>query len=93
MHKTFLILATCAALAGCSSIGTVNGVPVNQDARLSTQSGQGYCARQPAVCILGGVVAVGAVAYLIDVANDDGGGAPETDGFGGGCTNCSGGEF
>jgi hypothetical protein len=70
MHKTFLILATCAALAGCSSVGTVNGVPVNQDTRLSTQSEQGYCARQPAVCILGGVLAVGAVAALVDDGGD-----------------------
>ena len=29
MHKTFPIPTTCAALAGCSSVGTVNGVPMN----------------------------------------------------------------
>lgn len=77
MHKAFLALTTCAALAGCSSVGTVNGVPVNRGATLSSQSEPaGFCARQPAVCILGGALAVGLVAAVASDGGDGGGGNP-----------------
>ena len=71
LRRPLLALTSAAMVAGCSSIGDVNGVPVNQGATLSSQSVQaGFCTRQPAVCILGGVLVVGAIAAL---ASDGGG--------------------
>lgn len=62
--KSILILTTCAALlAGCSSIGTINGVPVNR-ARVSTMNDPNYCEQHPARCIVGFAIGLGLVGYL-----------------------------
>ena len=77
--KKAIALTTCAALlAGCSNIGTVNGVPVGKNAQVSSQGSQTYCQANPAVCIIGGAVAVGVLGYAISEANDggDGGTSP-----------------
>ena len=72
LHRPLLALTAAAMVAGCSSVGEVNGVPVNRGATLSSQSEPaGFCARQPAVCILGGALAVGVIAA---VASDGGDG-------------------
>lgn len=77
--KKAISLATCAALlAGCSNIGTVNGVPVAQDIQASTRGEQAYCEANPAICIIGGAVAAGVLGYIINEAND-GGGSGDTD--------------
>jgi hypothetical protein len=71
--KKVVALTTCAALlAGCSSIGTINGVPVGKNAQVSTQGSQTYCQANPAVCIIGGAVGIGILKHLIDKANDGG---------------------
>lgn len=69
--KKIIALTTCAALlAGCSNIGTVNGVPVGKNAQASTQGSQTYCQANPAICILGVAVDVGVLGYVINEAND-----------------------
>ena len=71
--RKLIPLTLCGALvAGCSTIGSVNGVPVNQPVSVSTQNAQTFCQTNPAICILGGALAVGAVGYLINQGNDDG---------------------
>src|SRR6056297_3043248 len=78
LRRPLLALTAAAIVAGCSCIGEVNGVPVNRDATMSSQSEPAsFCARQPAVCILGGVVAVGVIAA---VATGGGDGAVATGG-------------
>ena len=69
--KLITTLTSAALVAGCSSIGTVNGVPVGKQAQVSTQSGPDYCERNRAVCIVGGIFAVGAAIYLFDQMNND----------------------
>lgn len=65
--KTILTLTTCAALlSACSTIGTVNGVPVGPNATLSTQNTQSYCAQNRAVCIVGIAVGLGVLGYLVN---------------------------
>jgi hypothetical protein len=72
--KKTIALTTCAALlAGCSNIGTINGVPVGQNATVSSQGQQTYCQANPAVCIIGVAVGVGVLGYIINEANDGGG--------------------
>ena len=79
MNKA-IALTTCAALlAGCSNIGRVNGVPVNQGDTVSSQGSQTYCQANPAICIIGGIVAVGVLGYVINEANDGGGGSADDD--------------
>jgi uncharacterized lipoprotein YajG len=80
LKKSLLCATTFAMLAGCSNIGTVNGVPVGVNA--ATQSQQTYCAQNPAICIIGGAVAIGVIAKIAD--NDSGGGTPGTGNGGGG---------
>jgi hypothetical protein len=71
--KKAIALTTCAALlAGCSNIGTVNGVPVGDNAIVSRQGSSTYCEANPAICIIGGALAVGVLGYLINEANDGG---------------------
>ncbi|PID37269.1 MAG: hypothetical protein CSA70_12155 [Rhodobacterales bacterium] len=74
MRKLITLAICTAVLAGCSNIGTVNGVPVNKKARAEKMGEGHYCAQNPAVCIVGGVVAVGVLKHLIDKGNDDVGG-------------------
>ena len=75
LRRPLLALTAAAMVAGCSSVGEVNGVPVNQGATLSSQSEPaGFCARQPAVCILGGALAIGMVAAVANDGGDGGGG-------------------
>ena len=60
-------LAGALATAGCSSIGSVNGVRMGAtDAPDAT-----YCDKNPAVCIVAGVAVVGGIAYAIHEARDD----------------------
>lgn len=71
--KKAIALTTCAALvAGCSNIGTVNGVPVGKNAQGSTQGEQTYCQANPAVCIIGGAVGLSLLMHLINEKSDDG---------------------
>lgn len=75
MNKV-IALTTCAALlAGCSNIGTVNGIPDGKNAQISTQGSPTYCQANPAICIVGVAVGVGVLGYVVNQANsndDDG---------------------
>ena len=66
MKKAITLTAIAALLAGCSTIGTVNGVPVGPQARVSTQNQQSYCAQNPAICIIGGALGLGVLGYLVN---------------------------
>lgn len=76
MHRDFVFTppapfhSACTILVGWSSNGHVDELPVGSDARASSHSAQGFRARQPAVCTIGGVLAVGVLGHLI---SDDGG--------------------
>lgn len=75
--NTLMTLMTGASLvAACSTIGTVNGVPVNQPTSLSTQNTPSYCAARPAICILGVALGLGAPGYLVNQSDDNGPGDP-----------------
>ena len=75
--KKAIALTTCAALlAGCSNIGEVNGVAVGDNAKLSSQGSPTYCQANPAICIIGGALAVGVLGYLVSEANDGGSSGP-----------------
>lgn len=78
MKKVITLTTVAALLAGCSNIGTVNGVPVGRNAQVSTQGEQTYCQANPAVCIIGGAVAVGVLGYIISEANGGGTGGSDT---------------
>lgn len=70
--KLILALAASAALvSGCSSIGTVNGVPITSDATLSTQNGGSFCQQNAAVCTVGAIVALGLLVSALDDDNDE----------------------
>ncbi|MGG7568590.1 hypothetical protein ACQ5SO_20745 [Rhodovulum sp. DZ06] len=47
--------------AGCSSIGTINGVPVSRS--MAMEDDRSFCVRNKALCIIGIAVGVGAIAY------------------------------
>jgi hypothetical protein len=66
MEKVIALTTVVALLAGCSNIGTVNGVPVGENARVSTQNQQTYCQANPAVCIIGVAVGIGVLGYLVN---------------------------
>ena len=69
--RKIITLTLCAGLmAGCSTIGSINGVPFNQPVSVSTQNAQTYCQANPAICIIGGALAVGAAGYLVNRGND-----------------------
>ena len=71
MKKAITLTAIAALLAGCSTIGTVNGVPVGPSARVSTMNEQSYCAQNPAICIIGGAIGLGVLGYLVNQSNGD----------------------
>ena len=86
-HKLIASMAALGVLAGCSTIGEVNGVPVGSNATVSSQSAEApLCARQPAVCILGAAVLVGVVGAAASSGGSSGGGGNggNGDGPGGG---------
>ncbi len=70
MKKVLVSGAVAALLAGCSNIGHINGVPVGPNAHVSSQGTPTYCQANPAICIIGGVVAAGVVGFVISEAND-----------------------
>lgn len=74
--RRIIALTICAGvLAGCSNIATVNGVPVNRSATISTMDSQTYCEKNPAACIIGVAVGAGILGYIINEATDGGGAA------------------
>jgi hypothetical protein len=85
MKKAIVLTTSAALLAGCSNIGTVNGVPVGKNAQVSSQGSQTYCQANPAVCIIGVAVGVGVLGYIINEAKDGGGsgGSDGAEGTGG----------
>lgn len=83
-HRFIASLAALGVLAGCSTIGEVNGVPVGGNATMSSQSAEApFCARQPAVCILGAAVLVGVVGAATSSGGSSGGGGGNGGGGGG----------
>ena len=68
--QSLLFPLIAALLAGCSTIGTVNGVPVGRNATVSTMNEQSYCAQNPAICIIGGAIGLGVLGYLVNQGNN-----------------------
>lgn len=62
MLKGLLSLLGVTLVTGCSNLGQINGVPVNQDVSNLDAAQMTYCERQPIVCILGAAVVVGVIA-------------------------------
>ena len=66
--KFAVVLVSCLSLAACGSIGTINGVELNNGRMGATDSGpQPYCsqnAQQQWTCILIGGAIVGGAAAL-----------------------------
>lgn len=72
MKKVIAFTTAAAVVAGCSNIGTVNGVPVNRGTTtVSTQGAPTYCEANPEICIIAGALALGAIGYLINEAGGD----------------------
>lgn len=62
--KPILVLTTCAGLlAGCSSIGTINGVAIDR-ASVSSMNDPDYCDQHPVRCIVGLAIGLGLVGSL-----------------------------
>lgn len=59
--KTLAAIAVSANLAACSTIGTVNGVPLDEAPRGKDD----YCHENFAICLIGGLVISGAVVGII----------------------------
>ena len=55
-------LTASAMVAGCSNIGTINGVRMNA----TTAPDATYCGQHPEVCILAGIAIVGGGIALIE---------------------------
>ena len=72
MKKVIAVTTAAALLAGCSNIAEVNDVPVNRGAVMSTQNAPTYCEANPAICIIGAAIGLGAVGYLINQSNSGG---------------------
>lgn len=70
MKKAITAIVCAGALAGCSNIATVNGIPVGDNTTVSTQNMPSYCQENRAMCIIGGALAAGALVYLVN-QNDD----------------------
>ena len=70
MLKGLLSLLGVTLLTGCSNLGQINGVPVNQDVSNLDAAQLSYCERQPIVCILGAAVVVGLITSDNDDADD-----------------------
>ena len=74
--RTVVVLAVAASLAGCASIGEINGVNIRPAA---ADSSSDFCATNPAVCILGGAAAAGGIGLgaweLLKTRHHGGGGS------------------
>lgn len=69
MKNFVVITAIGALLSGCASIGDVNGIPVGNNPEAQSIDKKGYCAENPAICIIGGAVAIGVLRKLINDSN------------------------
>lgn len=74
--KRTLATGVAVALAGCSSIGTINGVSLDAGRMGATETpGSTFCEQQPATCIAAGVAIVGGIIALgVAGGNHDNGG-------------------
>ncbi len=64
-YAAMLVAATL--LAGCGSIGTVNGVRMNA----TSAPDAFFCDKNPEICVAAGVAVIAGVAYVVSDDNDD----------------------
>ncbi len=65
--RTIITVVSCFALGACSSVGTVNGLNIDQG-RMAVQNAPAaslFCERNPWICILALAGTVGGVAAFI----------------------------